>query len=78
MTRALTGWTLIGFALLMWLNNMSDAIADLHDWHGGEWFTPRFIAMAIKQAMTVVLSVLGGGLLPQLGRPDGTPPAGKP
>lgn len=74
MTKTLTGWSLIGFAVLLWLSNMSDAIGDLHDFHGTSIFTPSFVAFGIKQAMTVVLSVLGGGLLPQLGpKEEGKP-----
>lgn len=58
MNQNQTGWVLIVTAFALLAFNMSDAVADLKEWHGAS--TPQFLAILLKQAGSVTIAALGG------------------
>ena len=67
--QLIAGSALILAAVAMMLVNVSDALLDLQNWHSAT--TPQFVGAALKQVGAVILSAVGGTLLPQLGASKG-------
>ena len=63
--KVYAGLGLIIISLAALASNMSDTIADLHNWHDAS--TPQFVAALLKQIGGVVTAAIGGNLLPTVG-----------
>jgi hypothetical protein len=74
--KTLSGFGLVGFAVVMTAINMSDTLSDLSNWHAAT--TPAFVAAILKQLGAVLTGTLGGYFLPPygVGSPPPAPPAG--
>lgn len=59
--QRMAGWILILAAFAMLAINMSDAFADLSEWHYAT--TPQFVAVFLKQTGMVIMSAIGGKML---------------
>jgi hypothetical protein len=57
-------------AVALFAYNAADTIADLQNWHALS--TPAIVATLLKQAASVVMSAIGGTMLPQLGNGGST------
>lgn len=70
--KTYSGIALIALAFGMLLINLSDAVADLKNWHDqtGQFtlLTPAFVAVFLKQIGTLITGVIGGNLLPSPGK----------
>ena len=71
--KQIAGSALIVAAVLILVNNLSNQLAELKDWHDASTtvFSPAFVASSLQQLTMLISGSVGSNLLPTIGSKSG-------